>query len=251
MSAPGSRESSPHAGPAPERGTVDLWRADLKMHVDGAEDICSAEELQRASRFMFAKHRKRYMAARGALRRVLGRYLNSCPAQIRLAKGAEGKPELAESMGLRFNISHCDDEALIAISRNLEVGVDLELDRQLPDALSLARRFFATEEVAALESAEPARQVGAFFDCWTRKEACLKATGLGLTVDTRCFSVGIGSAARTVEIVTRDTSFNIALKGVEFDFGARAFAAVAVIGDARSRLELETALSARVQDLTI
>jgi len=236
--------------PAHMPGGVRLWRIDLRAHSVGAEDLCTAAERSRADRFVFAADRTRFLAARGALRRLLGQYLGLQPNRVHLVVGPRGKPALAEAAGLHFNLSHCKDEALIAISFAGEVGVDIELMRPLPDALDLARRFFAPDEVAALECAEPSRSADEFLRCWTRKEACLKATGLGLALDTRSFSVGAGRSPRRVQLIAGDVRIGLSLQSVDFDGAVTVLAAVAVVGDRDFSLGFENAPFGRVPELS-
>jgi 4'-phosphopantetheinyl transferase len=154
----------------------------------------SSEERQRASAFHQARDRDRFIIRRMALRHLLGTYLSCTPAAISFRTGRHGKPELAlplNSDGLQFSCSHSGDLALLAITRHQKIGVDLEQHRPLPDALDLARSFFSPREFAALQQIPPALQTKAFFAGWTRKEAFVKALGLGLSFPLHRFSVSL------------------------------------------------------------
>jgi 4'-phosphopantetheinyl transferase len=152
----------------------------------------SPDERRRAARFRFERDRRRFQAARGALRELLAGYLGQQPERLGFVEGRHGKPELADiGSGLRFNVSHSGELALCALSLRRELGVDIEQLRELADADALARRFFSTEESAALEALPAAQRLAAFFRCWTRKEAYLKALGAGLLQPLADFDVAL------------------------------------------------------------
>jgi 4'-phosphopantetheinyl transferase len=142
--------------------------------------------------------------ARGTLRRILARCLKSDPAALHFDYNQYGKPSLAgesaTASDLRFNLSHSADLALLAVARGLEVGVDVESIQLETDRLNLARRFFGPGETAALLALPPEQQVGAFYACWTRKEAYLKARGSGLSESLKSFQVSLepGQPARLI-----------------------------------------------------
>jgi 4'-phosphopantetheinyl transferase len=164
---------------------VHIWRENLdnvKSLLELFAQILSEDELVRARRFHFEQHRQRFIAGRGILRSILGRYLNIEPSKIRFGYEARGKPFLNESSNnnLKFNLSHSQDFALYAISLNNSIGVDLECFNSTTDVVSLAQRFFAPSEFALIESAPQEQQQQLFFRFWTCKEAYLKATGTGL-----------------------------------------------------------------------
>jgi 4'-phosphopantetheinyl transferase len=153
----------------------------------------SPDERRRAARFRFERDCRRFQVAHGALRELLAGYLNAEPERLGFVEGTHGKPVLAEPHGseLRFNLSHSGELALCAVSRRREVGVDLEQVRELSDADALARRFFAAAESAALAELPAAERLPAFFRCWTRKEAYLKAVGAGLLQALDGFQVSL------------------------------------------------------------
>jgi 4'-phosphopantetheinyl transferase len=166
---------------------VHSWLIELDAKTD--EAVLSSDERARADAFRFDVHRRRYAAGRARLREILAAYLDAEPASLGLLEGPHGKPELT-GHDLRFNLAHCEDRALCAVSR-CEVGADLELlDRpRMPDWRAVAARFFHADEVAATWEE--------FLRIWTLKEACLKAAGFGLVIDPRTFSVAEVLAGRT------------------------------------------------------
>jgi 4'-phosphopantetheinyl transferase len=145
----------------------------------------SEAERERASRFRFYRDRRRFIVARARLRELLGVRLGVPPESVELACGKNGKPALAARCageGLRFNVSHCEDVAVYAFSRGCEVGIDVEAIRTLPAAESIAARVFSPRENRAFLALAPRDRALGFFNCWTRKEALVKALGIGLAV---------------------------------------------------------------------
>ncbi len=155
----------------------------------------SHDERNRSARLRFARDRRRFVAARGVLRDLLARYLGARPGQIRFAYNAFGKPELSPEFGgrLRFNLSHSADLALIAITTDAGIGVDLEYIRPQPDHVEIARRFFSAAEVDELNGLPSPLHTLAFFSGWTKKEAYVKACGEGLAMPLTSFSVPLAT----------------------------------------------------------
>ena len=147
------------------------------------------DERERAARFHFERDRNRFVVGRGTLREVLGELLEISPTDVQFAYGPQGKPALAHDTDLRFNLSHSQDWALLAVTEGREVGVDLEFLRQDLNPLEVAPSVFSPEECAALENLPEPERLAAFYGYWTRKEAFIKALGLGFTRDTREFTV--------------------------------------------------------------
>ncbi len=178
-----------------ERDAVHVWHAGLSLPPDQLERLrqaLSADERERAARFVFAKDRDRFVAARGILRDILGNYLGQPGGALRFEYGPYGKPALAgEPRGLRFNVSHSGDLALVAVTRGQEIGIDVEAVRPERADEQLARRFFSPREVAALLALPEAERGAAFFACWTRKEAYIKARGDGLSIPLDAFDVSL------------------------------------------------------------
>jgi 4'-phosphopantetheinyl transferase len=146
--------------------------------------LCDAER-QRAGRFHFERDRRRFIVARARLRELLAARLDVKPQTIELAYGKNGKPGLAQryaDSGWRFNVSHCDDVAVYAFSRESDVGIDIEAVRAIGEADDIAARFFSRREYAAYSALAPRDRPLGFLECWTRKEALAKALGSGLSM---------------------------------------------------------------------
>lgn len=159
------------------------WLAVGADTLDALAATLSASERKRAGRFHFERHRNRFMAGRGLLRMLLGRYLQTAPERIQFTYGPQGKPALAgpfAQAGLEFNMAHTQDLALFAVTRAGPVGIDVEEVRSLADAEELVARFFSGRESAAFRKLPEEQKPPAFFNLWTRKEAWLKATGEGI-----------------------------------------------------------------------
>jgi 4'-phosphopantetheinyl transferase len=192
--------ADPPAGALPMGDAeVHVWRARLDLAASGLcglARVLDADERARAARFVFDVDRNRFIARRGILRLILARYLGVMPAGITLKASEYGKPSLADShrTNLRFNLSHSHDVALYAMTRARDLGVDVEYIRPGLAEDSIAERFFAAGEVAALRALPQALQPAAFFDCWTRKEAFVKAKGMGLSLALDSFEVSLGDA---------------------------------------------------------
>jgi 4'-phosphopantetheinyl transferase len=190
---------------------VHVWRVRLDRpdsEIERLRATLAPDELARADRFSFLRGRSEYVIGRGAVRAILAGYLDTSPADILIRAMPQGKPCLASpSSDLRFNLSHSGQLALVAVARGREVGVDVEevdADSDLERRLALARRFFSPAEVAALESLPAASQTGAFYACWTRKEAYLKARGGGLSLGLAAFDVSLRPGEPAALLATRD-----------------------------------------------
>jgi 4'-phosphopantetheinyl transferase len=178
-------------------GDVDVWHVDLTVDAGTVARLgagLAQDEQARAARFRFERDARRFVLARSALRAVLGGYLGVAPGDLAFSYGGHGKPALGgEHAALDFNVSHSGDVALIAAGWRRAVGIDVEQWRPLPDLAALAARVFAPSELTALDALAEAERPAAFFRCWTRKEAFIKATGLGLAQPLDGFVVSIGS----------------------------------------------------------
>lgn len=180
--------------PRLEPGEVHVWKIDLDLPGEGAaalSALLSADERQRADRFRFDRHRRRYIVSRAAARRLLGAYGERAAGAVELTYGAKGKPSMLDEPELEFNLSHSGDGALMALSRSGPVGVDIERLRTLEDADDIARRFFSPREVTTYLAQPEAGRPRAFFNCWTRKEAFVKALGEGLFLSLERFDVSL------------------------------------------------------------
>jgi 4'-phosphopantetheinyl transferase len=186
---------------------VHVWRAPLdpaESCVERLQHTLSADELQRAARFHFPRDRRRFIVARGVLRDILGRYLGVPPSVLRFHYSAHGKPTLADlEDGLRFNISHSHEMGLFAVTRGREVGVDLEYLRMDIACEEIAEHFFSARERASLRALPVEVKHQAFFNCWTRKEAYIKAHGEGLSLPLDQFDVSLAPAEPAALLATR------------------------------------------------
>ncbi|MSR81767.1 MAG: 4'-phosphopantetheinyl transferase superfamily protein [Candidatus Latescibacteria bacterium] len=199
MELPTLWEEAPSSHDLPEN-QVQVWQATLPRTEEEAAPflpLLSADEAERAGRFLVDRARAAFVGARGTLRLLLGRYLGVPPLALRFCYSAAGKPAL-EGQDLCFNLSHSQGLALYAFSRRLSVGIDVERLRPEVADVQIARRFFSTREVAALELVEANHRTEAFFTCWTRKEAYLKARGEGLSLGLDSFAVSLGEPAALV-----------------------------------------------------
>ncbi len=200
-------------GDAPERvalrdGEIHVFAASLEVpppRLDELARLLAPSELERAARFRLERDRRRYVASRWSLRTILARYIGTPAAEIVFELGPHGKPALHAAQNgaaLRFNMSRSHELTLIAVGRDLELGVDVEWIRPFPDALAVAGRMCAASEYEALRSV-PAAEVGAaFLGLWTRKEAVVKALGLGLSQPLDAFALPLhpGTAPEPVEL---------------------------------------------------
>lgn len=187
------RHAHRRPGPAPV-GEVHVWRVALDRSdesVSPFQAVLARDERRRAERFHFARDRRRFSVTRGALRMLLARYLGGDPTDVDFEYGAHGKPRLAGDPSLRFNVSHSHELALLAFTHGAELGIDVERERRLEDLEEIAERFFSPRETTALRGLQPAQRPGAFFRCWTRKEAWIKATGDGLAQALHTFDVSL------------------------------------------------------------
>ena len=169
-------------------GEAHVWCVALDVAPATAADLyatLSGEERDRAARPRFAIDRRRFVVARGALRDILGRYLGMDPGRLSFVYNAFGKPELGLTSGkrLKFNLSHSAGCALVAITEDAEVGVDLEYIRPELDHKDIARIFFSAAELDQLDRVPSHAQSQAFFESWTKREAFVKARGEGLDSD--------------------------------------------------------------------
>lgn len=176
---------------------VHVWRATLDETPSGIDTFLhtlAADERTRAELFYFPRDRERFIVARGVLRAILGLYSNSAPECLSFRYSSHGKPSLALESGgtaIRFNISHSHGVALYAVTRAREVGIDIEFLRSDLEGERIAERFFSQREIATLRALPRDLRESAFFRCWTRKEAYIKAKGEGLSLPLDQFDVSL------------------------------------------------------------
>ena len=195
---------------------VDIWRIDL---IGQAEEIqryrecLPQKEPARAARFYFEEHRRRFIVARAAMRQVLARYANVAPGKLVFSYGEKGKPWLAaatQAESLQFNLSHSADIALLAVARVLTLGVDIEQVNPEFGTSEIAERFFSANEARCLQALPPDHRAEAFFSCWTRKEAYIKAIGEGFSVPLDSFEVAFGPGIPAALLQVRVDSREVA-----------------------------------------
>jgi 4'-phosphopantetheinyl transferase len=202
----GFRIESPLALPEDE---VQLWRIDLEAL--GADEsrwqrVLSADEAARAARFHFARDRRRFVATRALLRTILASYLETDASSLRFSYSEKEKPSLGAEHAdsdVRFNVTHSGGIALLAFTRRREIGVDVEQVRRDFDPGAIARRYFSTHEQNQLADLPAEEKVDAFFRCWTRKEAYIKATGDGLSLPLSQFDVSLLPGETNALLATR------------------------------------------------
>lgn len=174
---------------------IHLWRIFLdKPELDSGEYqvILAEDELARAARFHFNRDKRRFVIARATLRMILARYVGLAAEKIVFDYNKFGKPSLVDYDGegsLEFNLSHSQELAVCAVVRNHHIGVDIEKLKELPDADQIARRFFSKGEYARFVDVSEDQKMEAFFNCWTRKEAYIKAVSEGLSFPLDQFDV--------------------------------------------------------------
>jgi 4'-phosphopantetheinyl transferase len=180
---------------------IHVWRAPLTCAppaLAALEATLSSDERTRAARFHFPRDRDSFVAGRGILRELLAGYAHVAPASLTFVVGVRGKPSLPVQnvpAPITFNLSHSHGMALYAFAVGREVGIDLEFIRPDIAGEQIATRFFAAEEVAELQALPQEQRPEAFFLCWTRKEAYIKARGEGLEIPLTSFRVSLDPAA--------------------------------------------------------
>ena len=183
----------PSSHPRLTSDAVHVWTSSLRAspaQLGALTALLSPDEHARAAAFQAARHRHRFVVAHGVLRWLLGRYLDVAPAAVRFRVGAFGRPDVDQACGgISFNLSHCDDMALIAVAQSGAVGVDVERVDPAIDVRTLSADYLSGEEQAELSAAPPSEAPLRFTRCWTRKEAYVKALGVGLSRPLRDFGV--------------------------------------------------------------
>ena len=195
------------------RDEVHVWRATLHhtpAQVRNFRESLAADEQARAAQFYFEKDRNHFIVARGVLRAILGRYLNRPPECLSFCYSSYGKPALAgepDLNAIRFNLSHSHGVALYAVTRGRELGIDLERIRSGLAVAQIAGRFFSQREIAMLQALPAGMQNQAFFRCWARKEAYIKARGEGLSFPLDQFDVSLAPGEPGIVVsASRDPS---------------------------------------------
>jgi 4'-phosphopantetheinyl transferase len=217
---------------------VHVWRVPLDQRPNILErlySLLSDDEKERARRFHFEIDRQHFIVARGCLRTLLSRYLRLPPAEVQFSYGVYGKPQLTtqntQERPLNFNVAHSGSLALFAFTRIGDIGVDLEYIRPEFTGDEIATRFFSAYEISQLNELSAGLRVEGFFNCWTRKEAFIKATGIGLSLSLNQFDVSLGPTEEPKLLKTRwdqNEAARWSLKALEV--GSDYIAALAVAG---------------------
>jgi 4'-phosphopantetheinyl transferase len=173
---------------------IEVWWTALDVAESTLAALLSADEQERAARFAFERDRRRFIVAHGTLRAILADYVGCAPRALRFEREASGRPRLAGAHNpdaLDFNLAHSHEVAVYAIAYRRRLGIDLEYVRPIDDLTGLARVAFSAAEQASLAALPPAERLGRFFDCWTCKEAYVKARGDGLSAPLQAFDIAL------------------------------------------------------------
>jgi len=190
-------------------GDVHVIQFHLGRRFEDDGRLLDRHEQERADRFVLEHDRWRFIAAHACMRVVLGAYMDRAPEALRFAHGERGKPHVLDSpIDVRFSLSHSGERAVLALALGQEVGVDIEQERDTA-VIELAQRFFSVGEVEALRKVSRAERVPAFFRCWTKKEAVVKAMGDGLSCPLEAFEVGIDSSPSERIVEARSPLTNV------------------------------------------
>ncbi len=177
---------------------IHVWKTSLHkspLQLSSLTSILSIEEQKQGARFIYTEHQQYFWVTHALLRLILARYINLLqPQQFCFTKGIFGKPyiqNLPNDLNLQFNVSHSNDQALFALAKDQELGVDIELITPKRSCEEIAQRFFANEEYEAWKVLPECQQLTGFYRIWTRKEAYIKAIGLGLNYPLKDFVVSV------------------------------------------------------------
>jgi 4'-phosphopantetheinyl transferase len=174
---------------------IDLWCGDCNLPltiIQSLKEYLSGEEIKRSERFKFDHHRNHYIASRGILRIILGKYLNIHPYNVQFQYSKKGKPTVILSQNhnnLEFNMSHSNGLTLYGIIQEYSIGIDVEYKREMNDIHMIAKRFFTEKEYQLLQDSSNGEKLEIFFQLWTAKEAYLKCTGEGIASGLNKFEV--------------------------------------------------------------
>lgn len=209
------------------KADVSLWWIDLDSGPtpDMADCLDSAER-NRARRLTESRQAKRFLASHMALRMLLADFLHRAPCDVRLGVDALGKPR-EQTSGVCFNLSRSDHQCVIGVSTSVEVGVDIEVIRSVPEMAGLARMHFDADELRSWSTTSPAFRDRAFLHAWTRKEACVKAVGAGLRVPLAAVHTGTTAGPLETDVLFAGRRHRALVDSRELSSGA--IAAVAVI----------------------
>ncbi len=216
-------------------GEAHVWRASLDQPADMISrlmPLLSQDEYQRAERFHRPSDRRRFIAGRGILRKIISAYLALAPAEAQFTYNEYGKPFISGNQNrgaLSFNLSHSNGMALYAVARGRRIGIDVEHMREDFATLEVARRFFSKDEFEALKAAPTDQRTRAFFNCWSRKESYIKAIGMGVSYPLDGFAVSLTpDVAPALLKVDADATEAVRWKMYELDL-AEGYAAALIV----------------------
>lgn len=172
--------------------SIEIWNINLPEHrgdIDRCRILLNSEELERAAKFLKPADAEGFILGRGLLRRILADSLKTDPSGLQFSRNAQGKPFLNDKR-LEFNVSHSRDRLLIAVTAGRAVGVDIEFRRNGLNIETIAKRWFSPQEHAFLQTLE--NPTDGFFEIWAKKEAYVKALGIGIYKDLNTFAVPVG-----------------------------------------------------------
>jgi 4'-phosphopantetheinyl transferase len=231
----------PQAHPELSPQSVHVWRASLEFESERLDRFAltlSDDERTRAQRFVLERDKNSFIAARGILRDLLAHYSGRTPGDIEFVYGPQGKPALSHrgtANPIRFNLSHSHGLAVLAVTREREVGVDVEKIQPERAGEAIAKRYFSVEEVEELRALPTDQQAEGFFLCWTRKEAYVKALGEGLRFPLDRFRVSLSPGKPALLYAAADAHWSMEAFDPSFNSEARYAAAVVAEGkDARA-----------------
>jgi 4'-phosphopantetheinyl transferase len=215
---------------------IAVRRLDLPLeYVRRSATLLSDAEQRKANRFAFDRDRRRFIVARAWLRRLLAAKLGARPESIELKYGKYGKPFICGALDLRFNVSHADNVAVYAFARGREIGVDVERIRWIDDADAIASHYFSGRERGAYLALDPREKPLGFFNCWTRKEAFIKALGDGLHHPLHDFDVSLAPGETAKILRVRDMSGDDCGWRLSSFYPAAGFVAAVVCESRRTR----------------
>jgi len=220
------------------KNEVHIWHFDLdKFNKDKTlmEKILSQDELSRANAFHFEKDRKNFVCGRGLLRLLISKYSGISPELINLEYGDFGKPVLKKtqnSNSIYFNLSHSGDFIVFGFTLKSKIGIDIEFLEPKPDLIELAEKYFSLYEYKILDTLSEEQKIEAFYNCWTRKEAFIKAIGKGLSFPLKSFAVSLtpGEETKIVKFPREERKITEDLFLDSFEDSSHLVGAVAVLG---------------------